>query len=170
MKRNFLILFIWCLVLALILTGCQQAARKPQDNNPPNENQVDITGVEKRILAGQLSNQAQSVEGVKRATIVISETVENPTVSEPSNEKYVALVALTVADNLAGNNVKEEEIKNKVKAKILTNQNKVNNVLITTNPDMIKKINDLAEGIIEGKSVKSYNNEAANLRKELMKQ
>jgi len=156
----------------MLLTGCQQAARKPQGNgnNVQMKKEVDLTGAEKRILAGQLSNQAQTVEGVKKATVVISDVADNPTVSPDGNEKYVALVGLAVADNLAGNEQQVQEIKNKVKDKILTNQDKVSNVLITTNPDMLKKINDLAAGIIEGKAVKSYNSEAANLRKELMQQ
>jgi hypothetical protein len=72
----------------------------------------------------------------------------------------VTLNAAAMKDNNLQNNIKEE-----VKNKIMQSDQKVNEVLVTTNPDMIKKLQDVAAGVIQGQPLQSYAQEITELDK-----
>lgn len=79
MWRKITIFLILTLVLSILLVGCQQAARRPaEQNNNQNQTSNEMTENERRVLAGRLSNLAEEVEGVSKASVVVSSIAITP--------------------------------------------------------------------------------------------
>lgn len=76
------------------------------------------------------------------------------TVSRTNN--IVAMVGITMSDMSMQGTSKEETIKQDVRRKIINTDNRISEVLVTTDPDMVKKITDVATGIINGRPTSSY--------------
>jgi hypothetical protein len=57
------------------------------------------------------------------------------------------------------------KINEEVKTKIMGSDPRVSEVLVTTNPDMIKKLQDVAAGVIQGQPLQSYAQDINDLDK-----
>lgn len=79
----------------------------------------------------------------------------------------VVMLGLTLDSQLSANPDKEKEIKEMVKKKIKDNDGRVREVLVTSNPDMIAKLKDVAAGILDGKAIQSYAQDVNDLSSEL---
>lgn len=65
---------------------------------------------------------------------------------------------------------RQNSIKEEVKAKIMESDSRVSEVLVTTDPDMIKKLQDIAAGVIQGKPLQSYAQDINQLDKSIRSQ
>lgn len=173
-----------CLIIllagALLLGGCQQA-KKP--GAPPKTAPApgQVTESDERVLANRFSSIAKEVNGVNQATVVVAmadaslglgksspdKTGTDKSLEEAKHHpgKMVVMVGLTLNPNNKGNEESQQNVKNAVKERILKSDKKVSDVLVTTDPNMVKKINDVAAGLLEGKPILSYAKSASELGK-----
>lgn len=84
--------------------------------------------------------------------------------------RTVVMVGLTLNAAAMKDQNLEKSIKEEVKTKIMQSNQKVNEVLVTTNPDMIKKLQDVAAGVIQGQPLQSYAQEITELDKSIRTQ
>lgn len=149
------------IILALLLLpGCQPAKRPltPQSDQEGKATKLSqLSPSERRILTSRLSNVAAGVKGVNRAIVVLS--------SDNKNE-LVALVGLTLKPESAN---QAASIKRDVIKKVKGVDRRLTQVLATTDPNMVKRISDIASGIIEGKPLKSYARDVNELNRMLKK-
>lgn len=75
----------------------------------------------------------------------------NPRASVSRNNNIIAMVGVTLDDMS-----KEAMIKKNIKQQIMDSDKRVSEVLVTSDPNMIKKIRDVASGVLEGKPTSSY--------------
>ena len=149
------VLFI---LVILLLPGCQ-TNNKPLTPEAERDNTKlsELSPSERRILTGRLSNSAAEVKGVRRAIVVLS--------SDNKNE-LVALVGLTLNQGSAS---QAQSIKNTVTKKVKGVDSRVTQVLVTTDSNLVRRIGDIAAGIIEGKPIKSYARDVKELNRMLQK-
>jgi len=160
LKRTTAIFLCILLCAALLISGCQKAAQKPDPKSTPQVQQTSDS--EKRVMASRFSNLATSVNGVQKATVVVSAT---DTVT--STGKMVVMVGLNLDSKAMQDKNREQSIKEEVKSKIMGNDNRISEVLVTTNPDMIKKLQDVAAGVIQGKPMQSLTQDINELDKNI---
>lgn len=71
MHKKRVLIFLIIFSLSIIIAGCQNTAqKKPQ--TPNKINQTSLTDSERRILASKVSNMAEQVEGVNRASVIVA--------------------------------------------------------------------------------------------------
>lgn len=171
MKSKARLLLFFFLTGIFLLAGCQ-TAKKPATEKKTSPSQV--TESDKRVMANNFSNIAMGVEGVNKATVVIASadaTVGQTTGSEVTAKgnknggKMIVMVGLVLNPQANASAAKQNTAKNTVKTKILASDKRIDDVLVTTDANMVKKINDVAAGLIEGKPVLSYAKSAAELGK-----
>lgn len=163
-------LVVLCLVmLGSALPGCQGAAKKPQtpQQNTPQGN-LDVSASDRRVMANQLSKAAESVPDVQKATVVVSEAGGLP--GSGNTTTLVAMVGLTVTPALSNDANKVNTIKQTVADKLKASDTRINQVLVTTDPTLIKRINDIAGGIIEGKPIQTLEKDINTLTNDLKQQ
>lgn len=149
------------LILILFLSGCQSYKKPYSPQSDLNGGKVTrlskLSPSERRILTSRLSNAAAGVKGVKRAIVVLS---------SDNNNELVALVGLTLISSTAA---KAAQIKAETIKKVKGVDRRITQVLATADPNMVKRISDIASGIIEGKPLKSYARDVNELNRMLRK-
>ena len=182
------------LVGMLIICGCGQTAQKPAPDTNPETGIQQTTDAERRTMASRFSTMAMEVEGVQKATVVVSQpdttgvavdpisglpndgtgdgTGLNPPgqTANPEQGNLVAMVGITLNQADMQNQDKVNNIKEQVRNKIKADSDKVREVLVTTDPNLIKKLQDVAAGIIQGQPVQSYTQNINELDKGLRSQ
>lgn len=175
-KKQVFVLSLF-LVGLLVICGCGQTAQKPAPDTNPETGVQQTTDAEKRTMASRFSTMVMEVEGVQKATVVVVSqpdttgiavdplsglpndgTGVNPPgqTANPEQGNLVAMVGITLNQADIQNQDKVNKIKEEVKKKIMTDSNQVREVLVTTDPSLIKKLQDIAAGIIQGQPVQSY--------------
>jgi len=145
MKYRLIIKIILSVLILCLVTGCQsEASRKAELGKK------DLSISERRIMADKISNEAESVSNVNRAVVVITEDL-------------TAMVGLTVNEK----NSKSADIEKKVKDKIANNNKNINNILITADPTLVKRLESIGAGIVEGKPIDKYDKEINKLKKDI---
>ncbi|MEQ8176212.1 MAG: YhcN/YlaJ family sporulation lipoprotein [Syntrophomonadaceae bacterium] len=167
--KQFCLVVLCLVLLGSTLPGCQGAAKKPQtpQQNTPQGN-LDVSASDRRVMAAQLSKTAESVPDVQKATVVVSEAGSLP--ASGNTKTLVAMVGLTVSSSLSNDANKVNTIKQTVADKVKASDTRINQVLVTTDPTMIKRINDIAAGIIEGKPIQSFEKDINTLTNDLKQQ
>lgn len=170
-KITHLVLFLF--IAGVFVTGGCQTAKKPvapEKKTSPSQ----VTESDKRVMANRFSTIAQGVEGVSKATVVIASADtsarETSTSAGTSKGKIVVMVGLTLDAGSNTSKGKQQTVMSTVKKRIMANDKRVTDVLVTADANMVKKINDIAAGLIEGKPVLSYAKNAAELGKMMKKQ
>lgn len=161
-KRAGSLLLIF--LLSVLLLGCQSAERKPLQT--PSQERNGISASDRRVLADRLSRLATEVEGVQKATVVISEVsladnvgnAEKKGTSENGNPDTSAdisgmIVMLGISVN---QQVDEEQTKAEVQKKLKASDKRISQVLVTSDPELVKKINEVAAGIIKGEPIAKH--------------
>jgi hypothetical protein len=64
----------------------------------------------------------------------------------------------------------DKEIKEEVRQKVKASDNRITQILVTSDPDLMKRISDVAAGIIEGKPVKNFEKDVNDLKQEIKQQ
>lgn len=144
------------LLLTLLVSGCQTEQRKPLETKP--QDQTGLSDSDRRILADRLSRLATDVNGVQKATVVITDITlakdsKNTgatanSASETDISGMIVMLGISVNDQ-----VNEEKIKNDVRDKLKASDKRISQVLVTSDPELLKKINDVAAGIIKGEPI-----------------
>lgn len=159
MFRRFPVLVCLCLLVTILSSGCQPAKKPvpPQTKTDTAKNtpRTELSPSEQRIITSRLSNVANTVDGVSRAIVILS---------SDNNQDLVVMVGL----NLTPEGMKKEQsVKQVVAQKVKSSDERIAKVLVTTDPNMIKRISDVAAGIIEGKPLKSFARDVNELNKNL---
>ncbi|MGS0745678.1 YhcN/YlaJ family sporulation lipoprotein [Syntrophomonas erecta subsp. sporosyntropha] len=197
MRKKIALLLCLVFLNLIIFSGCQSAAKKPvtpeQKPRVTRSADGDLTASERRVLATRLSNLAQNVQGVQKATVVVSSiamtnngkttrnTINNPNTAINNNTNLnrdtavnysglVIMVGLTLTPNMMKNANDVNEIKRTVANKLKASDKRISQVLVTTDPNLIVRINDVAVGIIQGRPVQSYQDDVNNLINRLKQQ
>ncbi|MGI6452653.1 MAG: YhcN/YlaJ family sporulation lipoprotein [Syntrophomonadaceae bacterium] len=162
----------WCLIIwlaLLIITGCGSTAQKP-DYSEPSKNQVTVS--ERRVLAVAISEKAEKVKGVITATVIIPE-IQLEKARAQSDQKdgseysnMVVMVGLTIDNKIQEDKKKVENI-NKQVEKTIREDNKVSKVLVTSDPDLVEIIKNIAAGEFEGKSIDDFDKDIKKLYREI---
>ncbi len=162
-------------LLAILLGGCQSAEKKPLENQP---NDTGLTASDRRVLADRLSRLAMTVEGVQKATVVISDitlandsgintTSTENTGTTDTNQSQSSISGMIVMLGININDqMDEEKTKTDVKDKLKVSDTRISQVLVTSDPELVKKINDVAAGIIKGEPISKYQMDLKQLGKE----
>lgn len=171
MQQRLISLLIFVLIVSpLAIGGCaQQPAKKvvPRTNTTTNNNNrntvtqpakkpITTTNVSaSRRLADKLTNLAVQVKGVKSATVVV----------QPANNTYAAMVGITLQSGVTGKET--NAVKKQVAQKIKKADTRITKVLVTSDPALIKRIEDIARGVIAGKPIQSFGNEITELTRRI---
>ncbi len=215
LKKIMTIILCVLFITTVWVSGCSQNAKKPQPEDTSNSGVQQTSDADNRIMASRFSNLAMDVNGVQKATVVVSSTTgANPlNVSSNSNSaatlnpaqsgttttsnlsdtnqsgselsgissnpgavadidpgRLVVLAGLTLNAAAMQDKDQENKVKEEVKTKIMQSDQRVNEVLVTTNPDMLKKLQDVAEGVIQGKPLQNYAQDINELDKSIRSQ
>jgi len=163
-------------ILTILVSGCQSSQKKPlediQDTRQEDESGMTASG--RRILADRLSSISESVEGVKKATVVISDISvaensgqDNDLLKTGTSEDQIVngmivMVGITVTEQ-----ADKEKTKKAVKEKLKATDSSISQVLVTTDAELVKKINEVATGVIEGQAITKFEEDIKEIGKEL---
>lgn len=187
MRKIFTLLL--CISFLLIgLIGCQTTAKKPMtpERKPgvtTKKPTTEMTASERRVMANKLSKMAENVKGVKRASVIVSSigmtnTGNNATTNKMTNTNaartnysgQVVMVGLTLEPTATRDAATINKVKSTVANKLKASDRRISQVLVTTDPNLIKRINDVAAGIIEGKPIQNFQNEINDITGKLKQQ
>jgi len=256
-----------CLAFLLSsLAGCQNTAQKPLVPDQTNNNNMTMTADERQVMAEQLANIAENVEGVSRATVVVTtigmdsnglgnngnmtdnngsmtnnnrnmtnnngvtnngmnnsinntnrvnnrlnnnldNRLNNPNTNNgvldnnvnntqplgtnnmgnnmTDNTGVLVMVGLTLNNTNTGrntstignmgntnntNNMSRMNIKKEVATRLKASDNRISQVLVTTNANLIKRINNVAQGLIRGTPVNNFRDDINDLTTQLRRE
>ncbi|MDD2586339.1 MAG: YhcN/YlaJ family sporulation lipoprotein [Syntrophomonadaceae bacterium] len=183
--RKKIALLVCISFLFTVMVGCQGAAKKPAvpERKPDTTTDTsDMTASDRRVMASNLSRMAEQVENVDKATVVVSgiaitNNVQDTTRTTPLNNKtdnpnqsnyytqnknrqnnmgLVVMVGLNLNDKAEKNTSLANTAKKNVASKLKASDKRISQVLVTTDPNLIKRINDVAAGIIEGRPIQEF--------------
>ncbi len=166
-QTGFLLVILF---LVMLICGCQTEERKPLENQ--TQDNAGLTASDRRVLADRLSRLATEVEGVQKATVVISDITlandskSNSTANDINNTEsdisgMIVMVGISINDQ-----VNEAKTKTEVMNKLKASDKRISQVLVTSDPNLVKKISDVAAGIIKGEPISKYEMNLKQLGKE----
>jgi YhcN/YlaJ family sporulation lipoprotein len=187
LRKSFTLLL--CISFLLIsLAGCQTTAKKPMtpERKPgvtTKKPTTEMTASERRVMASKLSNMAENVEGVKRASVVVSSIgmtrtdgttatnkMTNTNAARTNYSGQVVMVGLTLDPTATRDAATVNKVKSTVANKLKASDRRISQVLVTTDPNLIKRINDVAAGIIEGKPIQNFQDDINDINSKLKQQ
>jgi len=80
------------------------------------------------------------------------------------------MVGLTLDNNIMNDTAKIKTIKQTVANRMQAADARISQVLVTSDPDLMKRINNVASGLLNGKPVKSFENDIKNLGRDLQRE
>lgn len=198
MKKKIVLFICFSFLMFSFFAGCQSSAEKPllpdQENNQSQDNNI-ITDDEKKAMASRLANMAESVEGVDRATVVVSNyggmdtsinnqemrnnlnnnirnnsniSLQNNNNNNGMTQVVDVMVGLDLNTNVTNDMNKERAIKKSVASKLQDSDKRISQVTVTSDPDLKKEIDDITAGLSAGKPLQNFSNEINNLNKKIM--
>jgi YhcN/YlaJ family sporulation lipoprotein len=173
MKKLITYIIVCVTMLSLIVCGCsasKKPAPKPAPAPPnrvaPSPNSLNPTPPSPaptptparkvkpsapNTLAKKLANTAKKVDGVKSATVVVTDSV--------------ALVGLEINPKIEAK--KTDEIKSKVAKAVMKADPSLKNVNVTTDPNLFTRIDKVAKGVAAGKPVSSFADELKEITRRI---
>lgn len=103
-------------------------------------------------LAKKLANTAEKIEGVRSATVVVSDSM--------------AFVGLEINSNIQ--NSKTNEIKNKVINALKKEDKSLKDVSVTTDPNLITRLKKIAQGVEDGKPISGFSKELEEITRRMV--
>jgi len=174
MRKNLWVLLLVAIFISTVW-GCGGEAAKPnQPNNKITQNKgttpVTPQPNNERVMADRLANLASQVKGVKAATVVVNRNTTGNnnnmgTNNTTTNNSFTAMVGIELNSDIKGS--ASESVKKQVADKIKSNEKQVTKVLVTTDPDLITRLKDIASGVINGKPVSSFATEIEELARRI---
>jgi YhcN/YlaJ family sporulation lipoprotein len=168
--------------------GCQTTSKKPmtparKPGVTAKKPTTEMTASERRVMANKLSKMAENVKGVKRASVVVSSigmtntgvtsTTNKMTNTNAARTNYsgqIILVGLTLEPTATRDSATINKVKSTVATKLKASDRRISQVLVTTDPTMIKRINDVAAGIIEGKPIQNFQRDITDISGKIKKE
>lgn len=171
----------------------------PKKPNQTEQNK-EMTSGERRVLVSKLSRTAEELEGVEKATVVIADVgIANnitgnsktkspaesstsqklddnikgdPFIDQKEPQGMIVMVGLTLrSDKTLGTDMdKSMQIESRVRDKLKASDSRISQVLVTTDPNLVKRLTDVAAGILEGKPIKTFEKDIKNIDSSLRKQ
>lgn len=157
-NKKFIVFFFLFLTAALYLAGCSyfrrpEAERQPvpdtrmeqsraENKRPDPEEQPDEQPrMETTEMAERIADIAAKVDGVDRSVVVV---ISN-----------MALVGITLErEETAAKG--EKEIKEEVARQIEDREPSIVNAYVSANPDLVKQLRDISQGIQEGEPISAF--------------
>lgn len=158
--RKLAILMTLC---GFIMAGCaQQPAEKPMPSTQKPSTQAPmtapkkpvtkaITSTEAKRIADRLSKEAVKVQGVEKAAVLVDTTSTRPN----------AYVGINLKSGVKGQEA--TKVKRNVETNLKETEPRLNSVNVTSDPDLIKRIEDISRGIAKGKPISSFSTELREL-------
>ena len=186
--RKIFILLLCVSFLLISLMGCQTTSKKPMTPTrkpgvTTKKPTTEMTASERRVMANKLSKMAENVKGVKRASVIVSSigmtntgttaTTNKMTNTNAARTNYsgqVIMVGLTLEPTASRDAATINKVKSTVANKLKASDRRISQVLVTTDPNLIKRINDVAAGIIEGKPIQNFQTEINDITGKLKQQ
>ena len=186
--RKIFILLLCVSFLLISLMGCQTTSKKPmtparKPGVTAKKPTTEMTASERRVMANKLSKMAENVKGVKRASVIVSSigmtntgttaTTNKMTNTNAARTNYsgqVVMVGLTLDPTATRDAATINKIKSTVANKLKASDRRISQVLVTTDPNLIKRINDVAAGIIEGKPIQNFQSDINDISSKLKQQ
>jgi len=186
--RKIFILLLCVSFLLISLMGCQTTSKKPMTPTrkpgvTTKKPTTEMTASERRVMANKLSKMAENVKGVKRASVIVSSigmtntgttaTTNKMTNTNAARTNYsgqVVMVGLTLDPTATRDAATINKIKSTVANKLKASDRRISQVLVTTDPNLIKRINDVAAGIIEGKPIQNFQSDINDISSKLKQQ
>ncbi len=186
--RKIFILLLCVSFLLISLMGCQTTSKKPMTPTrkpgvTTKKPSTEMTASERRVMANKLSKMAENVKGVKRASVIVSSigmtntgttaTTNKMTNTNAARTNYsgqVVMVGLTLDPTATRDAATINKIKSTVANKLKASDRRISQVLVTTDPNLIKRINDVAAGIIEGKPIQNFQSDINDISSKLKQQ
>ncbi|HZK43092.1 MAG TPA: YhcN/YlaJ family sporulation lipoprotein [Syntrophomonadaceae bacterium] len=180
MQKKLTFIYLIIFIAFFMLTGCQNKAEKRPI--PPNksEEQVGLTDSESRVLSSRISNLAIQVEGVNRASVVVVRTelsamdfVQNKKTNDTlgklttSGGGITVIVGASVNANIRENPETLSKTITNIKEKTKLDDVEISQILVTTDPAIIGKIDALAVRMMEGEPITQYKEEIKEIIKEI---
>ncbi|MBC7076182.1 MAG: YhcN/YlaJ family sporulation lipoprotein [Syntrophomonadaceae bacterium] len=177
MKKEIVLLLCLSLLLTGFGLGCQSAAEKPA---VPKQNGSDMDTSERRVMASRLSQMAEEVEGVQKASVVVSDMdivdtalpgTNNDTLTGRTNKDDVlVMVGIVLDENVRADVNKASEIRQTVRQKLKASDERISQVLVTSDPNLVERISKLAADVIEGKPIKDFEDEIKDINNKIRQQ
>lgn len=82
----------------------------------------------------------------------------------------MVMVGLTLEPSATGDPTSQNKIKNTVANKLKASDRRISQVLVTTDPTLIKRISDVAAGIIDGKPIQKFQNDINDIIRKVKQQ
>lgn len=175
MKRIFYTVICFTLILS-VLVGCA-TTRKPAPKPAPSKNapppKIDQTPKRpspttprtpspkpapqqnnrtSQKLAKRLATSAEKIDGVKSATVVVSDST--------------AFIGLETNPDVEASET--NKIKSKVTKKLKDEDKSLKDVSITTDPNLITRLKKVAKGVENGKPLSSFSKEIEEITRRMM--
>lgn len=170
-KRSLAVLMA-VMLSATLAAGCKQPAKKPvpppkpAPKTAPSPRTTRVTpapakkpvagmptsSAELHKLATKLAREASKVDGVKKATVVLSNTT--------------AYVGLDLKANVEGS--KTNTIKKQVADRIKKAEPRLTKVYVSTDVDTVARIKRVADGISKGKPISSFSREISEIGRRIV--
>lgn len=168
MKKNLSLILCFVLVLTSLI-GCTTSKKPAPKPAPPTKmapkttpkttpKPVPRTPTTKKpapsaahSLAKRLSDEAEKIDGVKSATVVVSDST--------------ALVGLETDSTLEAS--KTKEVKDKVIKKLKEKDKSLKDVTVTTDPNLITRMKKVAKGVEEGRPLSEFTKEVEEITRRM---
>ncbi len=188
MRKKVVILLCLSLFLFILGAGCQSVAKKPTvpEQRLDQQSNNNITASERRVMASKFSQIAENVDGVEKASVVVASTdivgVGVPGLSTKDNmdnnknnaatdvtdgNNMLVMVGLVLDEDVRNDVNKASNIRQTVSQKIKASDNRVSQVLVTTDPNLAERINNLAEKVIKGEPIENFKADLKDLKNKI---
>ncbi len=172
MFKRILAVLMAVMLSATLAAGCRQPARKPAPPSSPAPKTapsprttrvtpapakkplggMPASSAELHKLATKLAGEAAKVNGVKKATVVLSNTT--------------AYVGLDLKPNITG--AKTNTIKKDVGTRVKKADKRLTKVYVSTDVDTVTRIKRVADGIAKGKPISSFSRELSEIARRIV--
>lgn len=131
-----------------------------------------ITGTGKTTTGTGTTGGTGTIGGTsttgRTGTTTGTSTANKSTMSNKSGT--MVMVGLTLNSTTGNSAAKTASTKSMVAKRIKASDKRISQVLVTTDPNLIKRLNDIAAGILEGKPVQSFSKDVRDLNTKLKQQ
>ena len=158
-------LFVITMIIATVLSGCKPAKKPtPTRYTPPAPKTTPAPGtpgyttpapvrkpVSETARAERIARNVAKIPEINKATVVISGST--------------ALVGIDMKAHVQG--AHETEVKKKVEKTVRETDKAVKNVSVTADPDLYKRIDNIAKGIAAGRPLSEFTKQIAEILKRI---
>ncbi|MDR1616212.1 MAG: YhcN/YlaJ family sporulation lipoprotein [Syntrophomonadaceae bacterium] len=152
-------------LLLMTMGACHKKADRPAE--PLNQSQPDANAdaniSERRVMTNRFSKLAEAVEGVEKASVVVNGLPdENGGATASDAGKVSVLIGLTLAGN--PDEAQASAIEKTVHDSVVNNEARAAEVIVTRKPELVQRIDKVADSIVEGRAIAEFKEEVAKIK------